>query len=116
MTLQKVDKSLISGSTTLLLLQLLSEKPMYGYEMIDTLQNRSQNVFELKAGTLYPLLHGMEQKGLLESYEREVEGKRRKYYQITKAGKKFLEGKKREWEIYTDAVQRVLGGPAYDSV
>ena len=63
MTTQKVDKSrLVSGSTTLLLLQLLSERPMYGYEMIDTLQNRSQNVFELKAGTLYPLLHSMEQK------------------------------------------------------
>ena len=46
----KLDKSLLSGSTTLLLLQLLSEREMYGYEMIETLRDRSQNVFELKAG------------------------------------------------------------------
>ena len=52
----KVDKTLISGSTAMLLLKLLSEKDMYGYEMIETLRNRSQNVFELKAGTLYPPL------------------------------------------------------------
>ena len=54
-----VDRSLVSGSTTMLLLKLLSEKDMYGYEMIETLRENSQNVFELKAGTLYPLLHGM---------------------------------------------------------
>ena len=54
-----VDRSLVSGSTTMLLLKLLSEKDMYGYEMIETLREKSQNVFELKAGTLYPLLHGM---------------------------------------------------------
>lgn len=58
-----VDKSLISGSTTMLILQLLEEKDMYGYEMIETLQKKSQNVFQLKAGTLYPLLHTLEGKG-----------------------------------------------------
>ena len=56
-----VDKTLLSGSTAMLLLKLLSEKDMYGYEMIETLRQRSQNVFELKAGTLYPLLHQMEE-------------------------------------------------------
>ena len=47
-----VDKSLISGSTTLLILSLLEEKDMYGYEMIDTLKGKSNNVFELKSGNL----------------------------------------------------------------
>lgn len=84
MEANKLDKSLLSGSTTLLLLQLLSEREMYGYEMIETLRDRSQNVFELKAGTLYPLLHGLEEKGFLEAYEREAGGKTRKYYRITK--------------------------------
>ena len=65
-----VDKSLVSGSTTMLVLKLLEEKDMYGYEMIDTLRGKSKNVFELKAGTLYPLLHGLEEKGLVESYEK----------------------------------------------
>ena len=55
-----VDKALMSGSMTMLLLRLLAEKDMYGYEMIDILRKKSCNVFELKAGTLYPLLHGME--------------------------------------------------------
>ena len=55
-----IEKSLVSGSMTMLILKLLSEKDMYGYEMIDTLRQKSENVFELKAGTLYPLLHGLE--------------------------------------------------------
>ena len=74
-----VDKSLVSGSTTMLVLKLLEEKDMYGYEMIDTLSKRSDNVFELKVGTLYPLLHSMVQSGYLESYNQEANGKLRKY-------------------------------------
>lgn len=82
----------------MLILNLLSEKDMYGYEMIDTLRQKSQNVFELKAGTLYPLLHNLEEKGLLAVYEQEFSGKTRKYYSLTKQGKVFLEKKKKEWK------------------
>ena len=103
-----LDKSLVSGSTTMLILKLLSEKDMYGYEMIETLQARSQNVFELKAGTLYPLLHTLEQNDLLTVYEKEVSGKTRKYYHITKKGKKTFQEKKEEWKLYTEAVANVL--------
>lgn len=63
-----IDRSLVSGSTSMLILKLLEEKDMYGYEMIEALREKSNNVFELKAGTLYPLLHGMEEKGYLGSY------------------------------------------------
>lgn len=108
-----IDKSLLSGSTTMLLLKLLSEKDMYGYEMIETLQKRSQNVFVLKAGTLYPLLHSLEEKGYLTVYEREVSGKVRKYYGITKEGKRFLKIKQEEWKEYSGAVADVLGGAVY---
>ena len=52
-----LNKSLIQGSLSMLILRLLDEKDMYGYEMIETLRSRSENVFELKAGSLYPLLH-----------------------------------------------------------
>ena len=93
-----VERTLISGSLTMLVLKLLSEKDMYGYEMIDTLRVRSQNVFELKAGTLYRLLHG----------EQEFAGKVRKYYSITKQGRGHLEKKKEEWKEYADAVSQVL--------
>lgn len=103
-----VDRSLTSGSMTMLLLKLLSEKDMYGYEMIDTLRKQSQNVFELKAGTLYPLLHNLEEKSLLNSYESEVLGKIRKYYSITKSGRKLLKSKEEEWKEYVSAVTHVL--------
>ncbi len=103
-----VDKTLLSGSMTMLLLKLLEEKDMYGYEMIDTLRKKSNNVFELKAGTLYPLLHSLESKGLLTSYEQEFAGKVRKYYSITKEGKGVLEKKKSEWNEYQAAVTCVL--------
>ena len=85
------DRNQMSGNTAMLLLQLLSEKDMYGYEMIEVLQQRSNHVFELKAGTLYPLLHGLEARNQLLSYEKEAGGKMRRYYQITKEGRKELE-------------------------
>lgn len=103
-----IDKSLVSGSMTMLILKLLSEKDMYGYEMIDTLRQKSQNVFELKAGTLYPLLHGLEDKGLLTVYEKEAGGKVRKYYSLTRQGRGLLEKKAEEWKVYSDAVFNVL--------
>lgn len=103
-----VDKTLASGSTPMLLLKLLSEKDMYGYEIIDTLRKRSQNVFEMKAGTLYPLLHSLEEKRLLTVYEQEVAGKVRKYYSITKEGRKTLDERQAEWQRYTKAVFDVL--------
>lgn len=103
-----VDKTLLSGSMTMLLLKLLDEKDMYGYEMIDTLRKKSNNVFELKAGTLYPLLHGLESKGLLKSYEQDFVGKTRKYYSITKEGRGLLEKKTVEWNEYKNAVSSVL--------
>lgn len=103
-----MEKSLMSGNMTMLILKLLSEKDMYGYEMIDTLRKKSQNVFELKAGTLYPLLHGLEDKNLLTVYEKECLGKVRKYYSITNSGRKLLEKKTEEWKEYTTAVTNVL--------
>ena len=104
-----INKSLISGSTSMLILRLLEDKDMYGYEMIETLEAKSNNVFTLKAGTLFPLLHSLEEKDLLTSYESEVNGKIRKYYSITKGGKRFLRSRKEEWQEYQTAVVNVLG-------
>lgn len=111
-----IDKSLVSGSMAMLVLKLLEEKDMYGYEMIVTLRERSNNVFELKAGTLYPLLHTQEEKEFVESYEREVLGKTRKYYSLTKAGKKQLKVKTEEWREYSQAIVNVLGGVSLEYV
>ena len=103
-----IDRSLVSGSMAMMILKLLSEKDMYGYEMIDTLRQRSENLFELKAGTLYPLLHSLQDKQYLISYEQEAVGKVRKYYQITKGGRKYDEEKKSQWKEYSRAVMNVL--------
>lgn len=111
-----MDKRLLSGSTDMLLLKLLEEKDRYGYEMIEELGRRSDHTFELKAGTLYPLLHGLEEKGYLESYESDVNGKTRKYYSITKAGKKYLTKKKEEWSQYFATVNKFMGGMSFERV
>ena len=92
----------------MLLLRLLEDKDMYGYEMIETLEQKSNNVFKLKAGTLYPLLHSLEEKHYLTSYEKGVNGKLRKYYGITKDGRKYLRSSKEEWQEYQTAVLNVL--------
>lgn len=85
--------------------------PMYGYQMIEELAKQSDHTFELKAGTLYPLLHLLEQKQYLVSYDGEtVAGKTRKYYRITDEGKRFLVVRLSEWESYSAAVNKVLSG------
>ena len=109
----KADKSLLSGSTTLLVLSLLSGEDKYGYQMTSELKARSEDVFHLKAGTLYPLLHTLEEKGLVTAYEREAAaGKPRRYYHLTKEGQAALREKEAAWHTYARAVGRVLRGGA----
>ena len=88
------------GVLELIVLESVRRKDMYGYEMIDTLSKRSNNVFELKVGTLYPLLHSLVQGGYLNSYDQQVNGKLRKYYQITPGGRKYLDRMIEEWTAY----------------
>lgn len=107
----KIDKGMQSGSTTMLILKLLEKEDMYGYQMIETLEQRSNNVFTLKAGTLYPILHGLEEKSLISAYEDAAEGGRqRRYYKLTEAGRTFLAQKEQEWNVYSGAVNQVLKG------
>ncbi|MGI6226786.1 MAG: PadR family transcriptional regulator [Peptococcales bacterium] len=110
----QVDKNLMSGSTSLLVLSLLEDTDMYGYEMIRELALKSEKVFVLKEGTLYPILHKLENDGMVESYEKEsTAGKRRKYYRLTNEGKKLLVEKKTEWYQFTQKVNQVIGGGAH---
>ena len=106
-----IDKSLQTGSTTMLLLKLLEDGDLYGYQMIERLEERSNNVFALKAGTLYPLLHNLEEQGLVVSYEQTAEtGRKRKYYSLTKKGRDLLAAKEQEWQVFSGAVKKVLQG------
>ena len=104
-----LDKKLIALNSSLLILQLISEKEQYGYQLIKELETRSNHTFSLKEGTLYPILHSLETQGAIESFQMQADtGKIRKYYRITKQGKKLFEEKKVEWELYQNAVNSVL--------
>lgn len=106
-----INKNLLSGSTTMLLLKLLEDKDMYGYQMIEELSKRSDDTFTLKAGTLYPLLHNLEQQGMVRSYDDNADSARvRKYYCITNKGKGLLADQTAEWQDYSAAVNQVLKG------
>lgn len=106
----KISRELLKGSTNMMVLSLLEEENMYGYQMIKELSKKSENVFEFQEGTLYPILHGLEEKNFITSYWDEVGGKKRKYYAITKEGKKHLKDKKQEWKVFSNGINQVVGG------
>ena len=109
----KADKTLLSGSATLLVLSLLSGGDKYGYEMIAELEARSDHTFSMMEGTLYPILHTLEKQGAVQSYEKAApSGRTRKYYRITRSGLKLLGEKKEEWNTFSQAVNAVLAGCA----
>ena len=105
----KVSKELLKGSTGTLVLTVLSGKSMYGYELIKELDSRSDGVFALKEGTLYPILHAMEAENWVSAHWEESGGRKRKYYTVTEAGLKQLQAKKDEWQVFSGAVNAVLG-------
>ncbi|MFD1774664.1 PadR family transcriptional regulator [Paenibacillus rhizophilus] len=104
-----MNRELMKGSTATMLLMLLNSRALYGYELIKELERKSEGTFALKEGTLYPILHAMEGEDWVQAYWETVEGRKRKYYQITDKGKRILEEKKREWALFRNAVDSVLG-------
>lgn len=109
----KINKELLKGSTTMLILEMLQNENMYGYQMIRKLSEKSEDVFTLKEGTLYPILHGLEEDGFITSYWDESAAKKRKYYAITEKGKKQLKERKEEWKIFRNGIDKVIGGVSF---
>ena len=101
---------LLKGSTSMILLSLLSEKEMYGYEITEKVHELSEGYLSYKEGTLYPALKRLELSGLVETYwEKSTDGPRRKYYRITKTGKKALSDQKLEWNKFQKVMHRIVG-------
>ena len=101
---------LIKGSVDTILLSLIMEAPMYGYQISRELERRSQGYFVFKEGTLYPALRRLEKKGLVSSkWEDLPNGRRRRYYYITGQGLNFLKHKKAEWQGFSSAVNLIAG-------
>lgn len=106
-----MDKKMMALSTAMLLLKLLEEEDMYGYQMIRKLEERSNQVFSLKEGTLYPILYRLEDEGLVESKWSEAENKQlpRKYYLMTDKGRQALEEMYQSWQQITDGIRKLMG-------
>ncbi len=101
------------GSNTMLVLALLEDNDKYGYQIIRELECRSDKTFSMKEGTLYPILHNLEEKGEVRSYERESDsGRRRRYYKLTKQGVKTLAKCRNEWAKFCKNFGKVVGGEA----
>ena len=97
------------GSTETILLMLLAERPMYGYEICKEMAERSNGYFDMKEGLLYPTLHRMQKQGLLSSeWQQTDSGRRRKYYTVTADGRVKLGHHKAEWNTFMVKFQEML--------
>jgi PadR family transcriptional regulator PadR len=104
------DREFLTGTVGVLILGLLAEREMYGYEMLQEAERRSANTFQLKEGTLYPALHQMERSGLLKARWRESDnGRQRKYYGLTVKGRRQAASKRRQWVSISAAMRAILG-------
>ena len=103
---------LMKGTVVPVTLKLLSERPMYGYEILKEVNERSNNVLAWKEATLYPWLHRLEQDGVIRSeWSAAPGGRRRKYYSLTRRGTSELELRVREWASLSKAVTTILCAP-----
>jgi PadR family transcriptional regulator, regulatory protein PadR len=97
------------GSTELVLLTLLQQRPMYGYEISQEMSQMSGGYFEMKEGLLYPTLHRLQKEGLLSSEWQKTENdRRRKYYTITAAGREQLKEQSNEWQTFMHKLQEII--------
>jgi PadR family transcriptional regulator, regulatory protein PadR len=99
-----------SGHLDLLLLAALRAEPRHGYAVIDHVRRASEGRFHYPEGTVYPALHRLEAVGLLRSRWSEVEGRRRRVYELTAKGARALDGRRREWESFSQGIASVLEG------
>jgi len=104
---QRLD--LVKGSIDSLLLTLIDQQPMYGYQIIKELEKKSQGYFKFKEGTLYPALHRLEKAGLIIGrWQMLPSGRQRRYYYITDKGHQLLVVKRGEWRDFLTAMNLII--------
>ena len=100
------------GNIDPLLLYLIFEQPIYGYQVIKELETRSQGYFKFKEGTLYPVLHRLEREGLIRSqWQTLPTGRQRKYYHITDKGRSALAERQSQWREFLTAMGLIVQLP-----
>jgi transcriptional regulator len=103
-----MDSQFLGSAVEMLILEVVAQGPSYGYEITQTVGERSNGQFELKEGSLYPALHRLERQKLMRTYWSEADGRRRKYYELTDAGRAELAARKRSWLSFAAGVNSVL--------
>jgi PadR family transcriptional regulator PadR len=103
-------KERLRGNLDMLVLSVLEEAPLHGYGVVRAIRERSGGIFDLPEGSVYPSLHRLEESGLLHSDWYEVDGRRRRVYRTTRAGRTAAAEERREWEQFRGAVGLVLDG------
>ena len=102
-------RDLLKGSSNSLLLCLLDQQPMYGYQIVRELEERSQGYFTFKEGTLYPALHRLEKSGLITGeWQLLPNGRQRRYYHINAKGHSKLAMEKTQWQDFLNAVMMII--------
>ena len=105
-----LERELKKGSTELLTLSLLEERPRHGYEIRKLIEDRSGGVIRLHVATLYPLLYRLETRGWIQRRWVEKAGqRRRRFYRLTPEGRKVLAAQRSVWEEFAAAIHRVTG-------
>ena len=106
----EMPKELIAASATPLVLSILAREESYGYAIIQRVRELSGGRLEWTDGMLYPILHRLEEKGLVQSLWRESEtGRKRKYYRLREAGKKALVEQRKQWDIAAATLDAAWG-------
>lgn len=104
----RFQRDLLRGSLDLMVLSVLSEEAKYGYLIQKEIRDASAGRVELKAGTLYPLLHRLETDKLIRSKWDDSTGRKRKWYELTAAGKRRLNQHAADWHSYAGCITRLL--------
>ena len=106
----KYERQMKKGVLDMLVLKLLESEPRYGYQIIQEMKEKSEDVFSLKDGTLYPILYRLEDDGLVVSRWSEAVGKQvpRKYYEITQTGHSELKSIEQTWQSIVSGISQVL--------
>ncbi|MBN1965189.1 MAG: helix-turn-helix transcriptional regulator [Anaerolineae bacterium] len=99
----------MKGSLPLLILHILSRGPKHGYGIAKTIRQQSDGLLDFAEGTLYPTLHDLEQRGLIEAFEQEVRGRARRTYRLTDSGHGALAQERAEWQQFSRVMNVILG-------
>jgi len=103
----------MSGVPELLLLRLLVQQEMYGYELVRSIKNVTDEAISLGEGVIYPALHSLERNGSLKSRRKAVGGRTRVYYSVTGKGRQRLEKLQDDWRRIQGGITTALEAPAH---